>query len=93
MVELPSGSDTIKAMRFDFSCGVLIGKTLSEFTCPWLFLVSQGFHCLFYLSFFLFSGHSFSEIKTYSTNPFFFVGWDPETADEMHPLAVDCALH
>lgn len=76
MVELPSGSDTIKAMRFDFSCGILIGKTLSGFTCPWLFLVSQGFH---YLSF-LDLEHSFSEIKPYFTNPFFFLcrmgSWD-----------------
>lgn len=79
MVELPSGSDTIKAMRFDFSCGVLIGKTLSEFTCPWLFLVSQGFHCLFYLSFFFVFWAFFFRNKNLFHQPFFLCrmgSWD-----------------
>lgn len=67
------GSDTAKPVRspLGFSCGLLIGKTWSEITCPWLFLVPQGFHCLFYTSSLLFSGGSLWEIKIYSTDSFF----------------------
>ena len=59
LTDAMSGFQPTEPQRELPSCGLLIGKTWSEFTSPWLSLVPQGFCCLCYLLFVVFWGFFF----------------------------------